>query len=306
LKNNVSDLFNSHNYANAKNLASYFLGESIYKPEDWTFFYLAQSASALGDYYMADEIFRYYLHARPEFKMTTISEIKRNAMRRRLCEPPKMRFYNGVDRYFYKELEYEPLTYDENFAKNAFAMVSRRGTMNYFASDKKAAFFELLKRLSFSFSAIKKPIDVYLVKGSDDFQKVFDKVIKPLDAKAAFTWKGAAVGFYTDPTTYILFADYKYIEKDVVKTAGCMAHELMHFEQNNTGLHKIFLALPIQKSGFKEKESKILNERVTDLQVIAKGYGYELHCDRRDLGMHCITNFDQYDVLKIIDAGSQL
>jgi hypothetical protein len=66
----------------------------------------------------------------------------------------------------------------------------------------------------------------------------------------------------------------------------------------------IFLeCVPVQKSGFKEKESKILNERVTDL---AKGYGYELHCDRRDLGMHCITNFDQYDVLKIIDAGSQL
>ncbi|MDR2750015.1 MAG: hypothetical protein LBC41_05085 [Clostridiales bacterium] len=304
MRNNVSKLFSSDDYANAKNSASYLLGESILKSDDWAAYYLALSASALGDYYLADEILRYFLFARPDLKVTT-TEIKSNELRRKLCKPQKFKFFDGIEPYEYKPSEYEPLSFDDDFAKNAFKMISLRGTMGYMKTDKKAAFFELLKRISSSFTLINKPISVYLIKDGDTFLKVFEKVVKPPKGSDIFIWKGAAAGFYTDPKSYILFVDYKYLERDIVKTVGCMAHELMHFEQNSTGLRRIFSLLPLSTSGFREKESLLFNERVTDLQVISRGFGYELHCDRRDLGMYCLTNFDQYDVLKIMDAGSR-
>jgi len=307
MRNNIREQFTQGNYANAKNIASYFAGEAILGAADWGLYYLAQAASALGDYYIADEIFRYFLCCKPDFAPTA-GELERNAARRRLCKPPQIAFFDGLTPYTFPVLDYEPLVYDDGFPRDAFRMLSLRGTAAYHRADKKAAFFELIRRLAYSFPAIEKPIAAYLIPSTAVFDDVFEKTIKPFSAYAAWVWTEnmAAVGFYDDPSRHTLFFDAQFVERNIVKNVGTITHELAHLEQNDSKLRERFHSPPLADSGFKQTENKILNERLTDLQVIAKGYGYELHCDRRNVPLHCITNFDQADVLKMIDAASRL
>ncbi len=134
----------------------------------------------------------------------------------------------------------------------------------------------ILQNLVSVFFNINKNINVFITENEEDYKTIaltelgyLNKVEVPIYTD----W--IACGFYERPGIHCLVFKKEYISNDDDELTGLCAHELAHFELYDT--------LTVQNTLYRYEADDInlFREWTTDMQVIQRGFAYELFKERR-------------------------
>jgi hypothetical protein len=147
----------------------------------------------------------------------------------------------------------------------------------------------ILVNLTYVFSRLKKTIYAFVVENEEEYKSICHEELDQHDESQISQWEGwEAIGIYDNPNIHHLI-----FKKRALKTnsgfVGMCAHEIAHLELDDSGIRKSFRTF----QNFTE-ENRLFNERLTDLYVISKGFGYELYCERKpNVGLNLLMSMEE-------------
>lgn len=135
---------------------------------------------------------------------------------------------------------------------------------------------KLLENLVSVFFNIKKNINVFIVENEEEYKTLAVTKLGYVNEANIHPYVGwAACGFYERPGVHCLVFKKSEISDNDDALTGLCAHELAHFELYDTET--------IQKTlhGYENVDIYLFREWITDIQVIQRGFAYELFMDRK-------------------------
>jgi hypothetical protein len=135
----------------------------------------------------------------------------------------------------------------------------------------------ILENLAYVFNRLDKPIHAFVVGGEDEYKRLCAEKFGQSETRI-YPYEGwDAIGIYENPDFhYLLFKNKTVESRTYLPLTGLCAHEIAHLELTDIGIREHF-----HKFESFTDENTFFNERLTDLYVISKGFGYELYAGRR-------------------------
>lgn len=133
----------------------------------------------------------------------------------------------------------------------------------------------ILGNLASVFFQISKNINAFIVENEEEFKTLaLTKLGYSSETEIPSYHNWSAVGLYKRPGVHCLVFKKEYISDDDDVLTGLCAHELAHFELYDTEM--------VQKTlhGHEASDIYLFREWTTDIQVIQRGFAYELFRSR--------------------------
>lgn len=135
----------------------------------------------------------------------------------------------------------------------------------------------ILGNLVSVFFNIKKNINAFIVENEEEFKTLaLTKLGYSSEAEIPLYKNWAACGFYERPEVHCLVFKKEYISDDDDILTGLCAHELAHFELYDTETVQNTL------HSYEQGDIYLFREWTTDIQVIQRGFAYELFRSREE------------------------
>lgn len=167
-----------------------------------------------------------------------------------------------------------------------------------------------LHRLRYVFNAIDHPIRVYIAKSEEDYNDFHRRQFPNHEVYPYNTF--VAAGFYHDykeddkeSALWLVFKRDVIDDLDDEELTGLCAHEVAHFDLFCKGIPDLIRFFP-ELNGKYEKltiNNMMINERLTDLYVMGKGFAYSLYRFRLCYGAskHLLTAANIAEYIQKLD-----
>lgn len=135
---------------------------------------------------------------------------------------------------------------------------------------------KILENLVSVFFNIKKNINAFIVENEEEYKTLAVTKLGYVNEANIHPYVGwAACGFYERPGVHCLVFKKSEISDNDDALTGLCAHELAHFE--------LYDAETVQKTlhNYESSDIYLFREWTTDIQVIQRGFAYELYMSRK-------------------------
>lgn len=139
----------------------------------------------------------------------------------------------------------------------------------------------IIERLNYVYDRITKNIVVFVARSEEDYKDFFKTKFPD---EEIYSYKNfQAVGLHYDPKVhYLVFREDDVNSLDDTELLGLCAHEMAHLDLVDAGIDDLFSKF--EKLPLPNDRNKFINEHLTDLYVISKGYAYPLYKARLKMG----------------------
>lgn len=141
----------------------------------------------------------------------------------------------------------------------------------------------IIERLNYVYDRIAKNIVVFVAKSEEDYKDFFKTKFPDKEIHSYKNFQ--AVGLHYNPKVhYLVFKEDVINSLDDTELLGLCAHEMAHLDMIDADIDNLFSTF--EKLSSPNDRNKFINEHLTDLYVISKGFAYPLYKARLKMGNH--------------------